>query len=282
MRRTRSHCAIQGLAMGYLCLLMTAALSAQEFRVSTRTYDLSQVRDDGKPPVISRSLTLFHAGKIYDYLDSVGEVIILEPAHNRVTVLNTRRQLTTTVHFDEIKQLLKVRETETEKYVHELLSQNSPDADADASKLRFQLDPQFTKRFDKSENQMSCSSSIIEYSVQCAIPPSTDLISSYLNYADWVARLNSILHSQALFPEARIQLNSYLREQKRIPVEVTLSAELESQLQLQSQHDFVWALDNVDRRLIHHWELVLREGDLEKTSLVEYQRKMLLSVIGRK
>lgn len=263
------------------CVLTATPGSAQNFRISTRIYDHSQATDDIKAPVISRSLTLFHAGKIYDYLDSVGEVIVLEPAHDRVTVLNTKRHVATTVHFDEIKRLLKVRESETEKYLDELLAENTPQADAASRMLRFQLQPEFQPRFDSDRDLLQLSSPVIEYQVRCAAHESDELIDSYLQYADWVARLNSILHSQSLFPEPRLQLNQLLREHRRIPIEVTLHAELESQLHLRAQHDFVWALDAVDRRLINHWESILRNDNLERTTLVDYQRKMLLSAAGR-
>ena len=33
------------------------------------------------------ALTLFHAGRVYDYMEELGEVVILEPVHNRFTVL---------------------------------------------------------------------------------------------------------------------------------------------------------------------------------------------------
>ena len=59
-------------------LVMAAAVSAQaqQFKVTTRVIQPSL--DEREPErVLSKSLTLFHAGRVYDLIPSVGEVTVL-------------------------------------------------------------------------------------------------------------------------------------------------------------------------------------------------------------
>ena len=59
-----------------MCVLSCWAWSlapAQDFRISTRVYNQAPTTDAKRSPVISRSLSLFHAGKVYDYIDTINE-----------------------------------------------------------------------------------------------------------------------------------------------------------------------------------------------------------------
>ena len=70
------------------CLLsLPGFLNAQEMRVYTTVRNLrgSAVSED-RAPVVARSLTLFHAGKVYDYVEAAKELTIFEPAHHRAGV----------------------------------------------------------------------------------------------------------------------------------------------------------------------------------------------------
>jgi len=72
-----------------------------------------------------------------------------------------------------------------------------------------------------------------------------------------------------------------LRAKKLIPVEVTLEANLEALIHLRAQHRFGWKLDTLDRKLINTWEQQLKSENLEKISLHDYQRRILLSEYRR-
>ena len=255
---------------------------AQEFRISTRVFnEAAKEENAGRSPVVSRSLTLFHAGKIYDYLDSMGEVIVIEPAHNRFTIMNTSRHMATTVDFDEIKRMLKLREAETRRYIEELVESGDPKAAEARKMLEFQMSPEFSKDFEPMQKRVTLTSDILAYDVKVADAKSEEILKAYLAYADWMARLNSVLHPQSLFPAPRIALNEAMREQKLLPVDVTLQAEFEARIHLRAQHSFGWSLDTLDRKLINNWEQHLKSDDLDKISLHDYQRRILLSEYRR-
>src|SRR5688572_4319236 len=74
-------------------------------------------KSSAKPEVIGRSLTLFHAGKVYDYMEDVGEVVILEPINNRFVILGSN-YLASRVDQAELQQFLKVARREAEAYLH--------------------------------------------------------------------------------------------------------------------------------------------------------------------
>ena len=102
-------------------LLMAVALvvgfsthaEAQGLRVSTVVYDAGRLDESGREPVVSSNFSLFHTGRVYDYVESAGEVVIFEPALKRFTVLNSARGVYTTIAFAEITRLLDAREPKT-------------------------------------------------------------------------------------------------------------------------------------------------------------------------
>jgi hypothetical protein len=271
----------------YLCIVISfagwiAPVQAQEFRISTRVYNESTTTDGQRPPVISRSLSLFHAGKVYDYIDTINEVIIFEPAHQHFTILNPSRNLASSVHFDELKRLQKIRAKETVNYLSQLSQSGDPESHRVSEALKFQLEPTFAEQFEEESNRLTLTAALVRYSAVCVEPRSPGLIEPYLHYADWMAKLNSTLHPQALYPESRLALNRSLRTRNRLPIEVELQCQVEPRLHLRAQHVFVWKLDDVDRRLIHKWETMLKRTSLEKTTFREYQRRVLITAAPKK
>ena len=131
-------------------VLVGAALSvqAQEFRIYTRVSLANAPAGTAtlsgeKANVIARSLTLFHAGKAYDYIDTIGEVIIFEPAQHRFLILHTGKDVATSVDFDELNNLLKVARQETEAYVTRLEGESDAASKQTAAQLRSQPAPNF-------------------------------------------------------------------------------------------------------------------------------------------
>lgn len=252
-------------------------LTAQDFRITTRVYDEQQESETGHNRVVSRSLTLFHAGKVYDYLDAIGEVIVMEKTHNRITILNTTRHLATVVNFDEIKRMSKLRQQETAHYIRDLYSEDAAKAQIVEGMLKLQMTPEFEVETADEETRIVLVNDLMSYDVKLASSQHADQLEAYLAYADWMARLNSVLHPQALLPEPRLELNRVLRQRGRIPVEVTLRADLEARVDLRAQHSYGWQLDRLDRKLIHKWESALKSSNLERVTLHEYQARLLLT-----
>lgn len=255
-----------------LLTVLTDAADAQEFRIVTTIRNLAA---DNASETGVTTLTLFRQRKVYDYIDQLGEVIIYEPGMNQFTILNVRRSLATTVHFDEIKKLLRNRKPEIERYVARLRANNDPIADDVAKAFDFQLNPHFEEDFDREKSRLVLSSPKCEYRVTCVDIKKPEQTVQYLAYADWMARLNSVLHPGAMFPEPRIALNKSLRRHKKMPIRVELNSKLDGDLHLAAEHRVSFNLENRDRTRITEWEAALISPRITKTTFPRYQRMVL-------
>lgn len=248
--------------------LLGADLPAQDFSVNTKVFDLDSP-DPNKAVAFSR--TLFHAGKVYDVIHGTSEVTILEPAHRRIVILNKDRDVVSDVDFDELKHLLDSAEERLGQRIRELEQQSNPPRPLIDS-LRFQWRPQLETQFDPREHRLRLLGKTVSYEVVGAANVRPEAVEAYLNYADWMCRLNYVLHPQPLFPNVRLAVNERLRRQKLLPVEVTLRAKFDQPLNLKAEHSVSWTLDDRGRQSIHLWESLLRDPKLRSISLNEYQR----------
>lgn len=276
----------RALRAAVVCAFLGFAMpaTAQEFGVYTK---VSRVRPPGAglpqaagDAVVSRSISLFHAGKVYDHTGD--EVIIFEPAHDRFTLLNTSRHMATTVHLDEVKQLLKIARQETENHLVQLRQQQTPSAAEALEQIGFTLDPAFDETLDAAGTRLKVASRHLQYDVTCTRPKSPEVVDAYLRYADWAARLNYVLHPHVLFPETRLALNASLRRKKLLPVEVELRAQIGTPIHLRAQHQFHWELDGQHRALINGWEQLLKGQTTRHVTFQEYQRTLLVSQTERR
>lgn len=270
------------ITIASLAFLASSTALAQQFRVFTRVERL--VTDDQHnehSELMARSITYFYAGRVYDCIPQVGEVTIFEPGHDRFVVINTVNMLVTTVPFSEISLRLDQARDETKSYAQQLRERSARDALQIAEPLLFQLAPQFQEQFDPIASKLTLSSPRFAYVVDCQSPALPECGAAYLNYADWAARLNHVLHPQSLYPEPRLQLNDALRRQQQIPAKVQLRVAFDKPLHLQAEHRFDWELLSRDRQDISHWELLLKSGKLKEVSFREYQRSIVLAA-GKK
>lgn len=248
---------------------------AQEFRIRTTVYHHQQNVD---PKIVSRSVSIFHAEKVYDHVDGLGEVTIFDPSQNRLIILNESRMIKAVIDFDEIKNLLIVARHQTQEYIQDQIKRKESTGKVISDQLKFQLDPTFDIQFDKNKNQLALDSKLINYRVQCAAPAQKSAAETYLRFADWMARLNYVLHPYTLPPGSRIVLNEELRTRGLIPTEVELQTRLEEKLHLRAEHKIHWKLDHKDRGLIHHWETLRKNKDVKTITIQEYLRNQVASL----
>ncbi|MEZ6060497.1 MAG: hypothetical protein R3C19_09060 [Planctomycetaceae bacterium] len=267
------------LFLAAVCLTADSITWAQGLHVVTQIYDANVGRTDGQPRLLSSSLSLFHNGRVYDYVENADEVVIYDPTARRFTILNQSRSLVTTVDFDEIGHLMGTREPNAEKYITELQQAGDPDAARTARRLRFQLHPEFESRFDARSQTLQMLSPSWKYSVSVRPWDDEEQRQRYLTYCDWTARLNSVLHPSSNFPEPRMALNARLREiEGQMPVVVELDLRPDDDRILRAEHRFQQNLDDTDRRLIRRWDTAANSGRLKTLSFRRYQEAVLVSV----
>jgi hypothetical protein len=97
----------------------------------------------------------------------------------------------------------------------------------------------------------------------------------YLEYADWTAKLNYLLHPRALFPAPRISLNRALKTRKLLPLKVELRDNSAGGFHLRAEHQYHWKLTGKDRDDILHWESLRTRGTLRRVKFAEYRRRLV-------
>src|SRR5690606_29229840 len=120
LRIVRAQCGFTFTAMLLLApMALTGSAAAQDFKVGTRVWQRDAA--NRRWMEVGQSVTLFHAGKVYDYMQQIGEVIVHEPAENQFVILSVNgNDLATTLHFSQLQQFLKVARTETAEYLQRL------------------------------------------------------------------------------------------------------------------------------------------------------------------
>ena len=274
-----SRAALTACVLVFGLITVPASLRAQEFGIYTRVFRAplpGQAKAAGPAEdVVGRSISLFHAGKVYDHLGD--EVIIFEPAHSRFALLNTSRQMATTVHQDEIRQLLKIARDQTDQHLASLREEETASALEALEQVAFTVQPAFDETLDEAARRLTLASRHLQYRVTWTKPTSPDVLESYLRYADWAARLNYVMHPHVLYPEVRLALNASLRRKGLLPVDVELHSDIGTPVHLRAEHKFRWELDSHDRSLINGWEQLLKNPTTKHVTFQVYQRTMLSS-----
>ncbi len=272
--------AMRLMSVAFTMVLCTTTALAQDFHVETIVHDLSRP----EPKELVRSVTLFHAGKTYDFINQLGELIVFEPSQGRFVLVNTRQARATTVHIDEIRHMILVARQALDDHMKALRTANKPGAQALIEQLAFQFDPQFDESFTQRNGDplVELNSKHFHYQVLGASPPTPKHGEVYLNYADWICRLNYVLQPSGILPEQRVVLDDALRKAKLVPVEVNFAGGVGDSIRIRAQHRIFWELNERDRELIRQWDSLLAGRELKRMSFAEYQRALLVSQTSRR
>ncbi len=273
------------LSLALLVVAVSFSTSlAQQFSVTTKVVQPLPNAAPGEPQeeVVATSITLFHAGKVFDWLPAVGEVTVFEPAHQRFILFNGKRRVATTVTFEQIQQLLDSARDETASYVKRLEARNEPDSRTVVGPLKFQLSPDFNEEFVAASSHLKLDSPHYSYQVSCGHAQIDEATEEYLDFADWTARLNYVLHPRSQFPSPRLELNRSLRRRQLIPLNVKVNVAFDRPWILEAQHRFAWGFQSQERQFIQHWESQLHNPDIKWVSFRDYQQTVLNAVAQSK
>ncbi len=256
---------------------LTVNVSAQELRVYTRTLNLAGLPPDqtAKAPIVARSLTLFHAGKVYDYIDSLKEVTVCEMAHRRFTILHESAPASTTITQDEVRRFLAMAEEEAATVATELAKNPSPKSRSAWELLQFQLKPDFTVAYEETAKRLRLEHERIRYVADCTQPPDVAILEQYLRYANMISELNSVLHPHSMLPGPRRALNQELLSRGLLPRTVQRQVRADVTSDLRVEHEWEWKLTDHDRQMIAGWERVLRKPELRSLDFRQFQQEVL-------
>jgi hypothetical protein len=253
-----------------IALLLSATCGfAQELSVYTQTSELGSAGN--QPQVVAKSLTLFHAGKVYDWIDSQREVTIYEPVARKFTVLQLSTWSAAEVTQDEVRHYLSVAEEQALETVS--LPSTSPAAALEF--LKFQLKPEFAVREETAAKRLWLSSPKFRYEIEGFQPPEPAVVEAYLKYADAIAELNAVLHPHAVLPGPRLELNRELRQRQLLPITVRRTIEADRKVDLRADHEWKWSLGDYDRQKIAYWDGELRKPTLRRLTFKQLQQEVL-------
>lgn len=251
--------------------------SAQDFVVST------SVHDDSHPekPVVSRSVTLFHAGMVYDYLENLREVVILQPTRRTIVLINLNTDVVTEVNYDEILRYQEMASRKMDEYLEEVVKGKHDEQEI--QRLRFQQHPQFNHSVDVQDKKLKLDSPFMKYSVRFESDRPEEYARRYYDYADWIKRLNYVMNPSRAAPAARLKLNEKLRSINALPLEVSYDAEWkELPDHYRSVHIYRWKLDHSYRNMIHDWNAKISDPAMHHVGLQEYQKNFLARTASTK
>lgn len=266
-----------GISMALLAQVVTLhSVIAADFRVFTAVQHADPAADGTPGAVVARTVTIFHAGKVYDYSESSqnSEVIIYEPTQKRFRLLNLSRGIVATAAFDEIKQKVKIAREETAREAR-VLAATEPNRGEMAELLTFQLSPDFEVEVDDKQQRLSLRGRPLSYEVETMRPEDPEIVAPYLEYADWICQLNYVLAIGPILPEPRMTLNRRLRDQGVLPKSVILKANTSPPINLQARHTFHLDLNANERDWIYQWETRLKSDSIRQVTLQEYQKEIL-------
>jgi hypothetical protein len=210
----------------------------------------SELFADGGTKPVARSLTVFHEGVAWDFLEEptgddkamkVCEIALHDPARERVLVIDPVRHLKTQVEMIRLERL----SVSLAKWARS----------SDDRLVRWAGGPDFTAGFTEEADRLELVGPRVRYAVAYEEAPAGDAAETYRRFADTAILLKALLHPGGIPPFPRLAVNRRIEEAGAIPSEVTL--EIDSRLTaLGARPDRLRCVHRVHPRLL--------QGDLER------------------
>jgi hypothetical protein len=196
---------------------------ALDFRIENRVF----VEKEKVPQ--SRSLTLFQAGMVYDFMFDPSEVTIFDKSAGRFVLLNMAKQEQTEVTTAEIDAFIEKLKRLADKQKDPL--------------SKFFADPKFEERFDAASGELSLTSPWVSYRMITEAAKDPAISAEYRDFSDGYSRLNAMLNPGSRPPMARLQVNQALAGREVLAREVNLTMtsikdDIQQKTVLRSEHDF--------------------------------------------
>lgn len=214
-------------------------VASDGLRIETTFY----VGDEEIP--VSRNLTLFQTGIVYDVLFDPLQVAVFKISSpdnkGHFVLLNPQKQLRTKIDMKRILEFLPRLKAWSESQADPL--------------LKFAANPDFEEQFDAQQRELRLDSEVLSYHVLASKPKDLKTLALYHQFSDWCARLSVLTDVGALPPFPRLAVNSALSRYQIVPqtVQVRIPAYKPFRKQdvvIRSKHEIQWRLSKQDRQRI--------------------------------
>ena len=212
-------------AVSWLLLMPLGAVSAADeadsLRVETEVFD-----GDADAP-LAKSLTLFTRDVAWDFLAVAaaegspsgepsddgfgGEIILHDPARERVVLIDSHRNVRTTVDAIQLERL----SVSLAKWARQ----------SDDKLICWAGGPGFGEGVQVEDNQLELVGPRVRYRVKTVAAPSSELAARYQQFADTAVLLRALLHPGGVPPFPRLAINREVAAAASLPAEVTLETD---------------------------------------------------------
>lgn len=173
----------------------------------------SEVFVNGDEMPAAKSLTLFHQGLTWDFLDPPadgveGDVILHDPARERVVVLDPELNLKTEIRTIRLERLNVSLATWARQ--------------SDDALIKWAGAADFGDAIVTDENRVELNGPRVRYAVEFTRSPSEDAVAAYRRFADTAILLKALMQPGGIPPFPRLAINRHVEAAGGIPAEVTL------------------------------------------------------------
>lgn len=176
----------------------------------------SELAADGHDKPLARSLTLFQDGVAWDFLESdaaaatggVSEIVLHDPARERVVVIDPVRHLKTRIDLIRLERL----SVSLAKWARS----------HDDRLIRWAGGPDFGDGLTEVQDRIELVGPRAKYVVAHEPAPTAEAATDYRRFADTAILLKALLQPGGLPPFPRMAVNERLARAAAIPTEVTL------------------------------------------------------------
>ena len=192
-------------------------------KLADRPCDLrveSELFSAGSDEPVARSLTLFHHGVAWDFLElvdadtktaAIAEIVLHDPARERVVVIDPVRHVKTQVDMIRLERL----SVSLAKWARS----------NDDRLVRWAGGPDFTAGFTEEGERIELVGPRVRYAVAYEEAPCPEAACSYRRFADTAILLKALMQPGGIPPFPRLAVNRRLEDAGAIPSEVTLEIE---------------------------------------------------------
>lgn len=252
--------------VGLIAVITSYASSglAADFHIQSEVYVQGETEPFGK------NLTVFYAGKVYDFMETPQErITIFDPSPGRFVLLDPKNKISTEItsaELDEFADTLKAKAAKSKERL-----------------LQFLSSPEFEVEYQDASGTLTLSSHYISYNVQTVKVDDEEALVLYRAFSDGYAKLNARTNSGSLPPFGRMYLNRILNEYQRLPKTVQLTISNRNPLDkrvLRSEHKNAFRLLDADRQRVEDADELL--ATLPRTPLDKFLELTLAAETAKK
>jgi hypothetical protein len=231
----------------FSCWILVLLLASNGFGQRFRVDNTISLEGNGTPEV--KSTTIFHDGKVYDFIEENGEITVFNPTEGFFLLLDPSRRLQTKIATEEVRSMTRQLQTVLQKH---------PDPF-----VQFLSRPIFEEAFDQQTGWMTFDSSWISYHMETRYIEDRQIAERYQQFAKWYCLLNIRLDPRATSLFARLAVNQTLEAHRRFPQKVYVRIRpqgeklLGKSITMSSEHHLVQRLLEADEKRIQQTERFL-------------------------